>query len=829
MRHKSLFFFAALVLILILAVNAFAEQLMTVAVEKPLAFITIVDNSGSMTWSNRDPNNIRFKGIEFAIGRLKNGEAFSCVSFDTMADIVVPLTTVDEKNRRELAVGASMIPGDRNWTNYGEGFNKGLQVAIEAKEKGFFPVVVFLTDGELNVSASDIEDQRALERLVKNIVPLFLKEGIPIFTIGLGEFKKEILINIADAAKFYENSDQFFEVTDGSEIPFVMNSILSVIRGEKQYQSYSISSGKTETVFEIGPNVRKMAIELTALDQSIDVEIFDPVGNRINLLPERSFAFLKWSIDNPAAGKWRILIDSSTPAKVDISLKQEYDVDLIVDQYMGIGSTMEAVVKITWSDLRPVVIGEKLTIGDKEYEVKEIKGFLTVQGAGINTNAPLRWNGANLVGTIPKAPRTGVVQLFGEIQIECQDKKENATIKLAIPKKTVRVINAKIVKLDLSQNRNVVRNGEATIIARGENISLDSVEVQVIFPDGNIERLSFKKDAGSVFRVSFIPPLEGKYMIYPVPTEEFVFSSSSREIVVLRPYIKLKNLELAVKGAFAKRDYWIETTMITEYYSPDSPTVTTIVQDNEKLNILVPDIVHIKPGKTETQLRVMIEVEKRFSSLDKILRKSEEGYVTIRDAENILEPADLILRIRIVAPLPAVEVAALSAVIAFLSMIPALARKRKEIAAGRSLRLDPTDETVFGKSSGVRYRFENSSFPLRAFTISYVPSDMEEFSFSRGGDWRLKSEDVSGSIYLDEYPVYVGESVRLNDGSRITVKKGRKAIFAFSFENVESDQAVLKVRSTKYRVNRAAVVSSVFAFVGLISLVWWTIVQRFGI
>ncbi|NLT46746.1 MAG: hypothetical protein GXX80_14735 [Thermotogaceae bacterium] len=808
---------------------SFAGQLMTVALEKPLAFIAIVDNSGSMDWPNRDPNGIRFKGMEFAIGRLQDSEAFSYISFDTAADIVVPLTTVTGKNRDKLAEDAGIIPGDRDWTNYTEGFNKGLQIAIEAKEKGFFPVVAFLTDGEMNVSAYDTEDQRELERLLKNVIPQFLKEGVPIFTIGLGEFRKEILINISDAARFFENSDQFFEVNDSSEIPFVMNGILSVIRGEKLYQSYSIASGKTETIFEIGQNVRKMSVELTSLDQSIDVTIYDPAGNRLNLQPEKSFAFQKWIVENPSAGKWKVVIASSTSSKIEISLQQDYDIELIIDPYIGVGGSAEALVKVTRSDKSLILPGEEITIDNKKLEVKEIKGFLTVQGAGINTNVSLKWNGANLEATMPKVSKTGLLKIFGEVQIECGEKKESATVKLAIPQKTVRVISAKIVKLEFTPSKDAVRNGEVTISARGDDVALDSVEVQIIFPNGEIRAFPFVRDAGQVFKATFNPPVQGKYMIYPIPTENFVFSSSSREILVQEPYLKLKSQELIVRGAFPKRDYWVDTKLITEFYSPDNPTVNILVPGSGSFDIEISDVVAVKSGKSEIVLKILVKLENRFSSFDKIFRKNLESLVTIRDTSGTLNPSEQTIKIRVIAPLPAIESAIAAVLIAFVFLIPALARKRKQISIGRLLKLDTINETTFGRASDVRYRFEQSNFPLHGFTVFYTNSETGEDSYSAGGEWMIKSDDAAGSIFVDEYPLAIGESVKLNDGSRIAVRKGRKNLFAFSFETREPDQSVLRVRSTKYRVNKAAVVRSLFSLVCVLMILWWSIIQKFGI
>lgn len=827
MKMKPFVFFM-LSLTILCSESPLLGQVMTVTQQKPLALVTIVDNSGSMDWDNRDPENIRFKGMEFLIGRLQDQEAFSYVSFDTNADIVIPITEVTNSNRTRLVQDAYRIPGDRDWTNYTDGFIKGLQVSLEAKERGFFPVVLFLTDGELNVSAIDEEDLDELEKLVKDVIPQFLKEGIPIFTIGLGDFKKEILINISDAAKLFENSNQFYEVVDGSEIPFVMNDILSVIRGEETYQSYSISSGKSETTFEISPNTRKMSVELTSLDEYIDVSIYDPEGNALTTKPEESFAFLKWVVENPKSGTWRVVIDSTTASKIAISLEQEYSVELLVDRYIPIGNTSEALVKLTKTDQTLIVPGKKLSVDGKELDVKTIKGFLTVQGAGIDTIVDLKWDGSNLVGTVPKVSKAGILKIYGEVLIECGDKKDSVTVELAVPQKTARVISAEIVKLEASPSKGAVRNSEVIVSAKAENAVLDSVEVQIFFPDGRTEVHKFTRDSDSLFKVAFVPPIEGKYMVYPVPTEDFVFSSASREIVVQEPYMTLKRKELVIRGAFPNRDYWVDTPMITEFYVPDDPKVVITADENDAFLIETPGNVTLMPEKSETSLKFLVSLEERFSSVDKILRKRREGLVTISDVSGTLKPSEESIAIRVIAPLPAVEVAIASAIVALIFMIPALARKKRQIPAGRILKLDELNETTFGRASDVRYRFEQSNFPLHGFTIFHAKPEEENDPFSTGEEWVIKSDDAAGTIFVDEYPLAIGESARLNDGSRISVRKGRKNLFAFSFETRE-DQAVLHVRSTKYRLNKAAVASTLFSIICTLTILWWTIIQKFGI
>lgn len=145
-------------------------------------FGMVLDRSGSM-----DGNKIESlkRAVIEVIDTLKPGDTFSVVVFDETADVVVPATTVSDKNVLKNQVEGIRVQG-------GTAMSTGLEKGAAEIRKGMAPDrithMVLLTDGQ---TWGDEDQCRAIARQLGS-------EGVRLTALGLGdEWNEQLLDDLA--------------------------------------------------------------------------------------------------------------------------------------------------------------------------------------------------------------------------------------------------------------------------------------------------------------------------------------------------------------------------------------------------------------------------------------------------------------------------------------------------------------------------------------------------------------------------------------------------------------------------------------------------------
>ena len=172
---------------------------------KPVAFTICLDRSGSM--NSEKKFDYALKACEGVVQNLRSNDLFSLVTFDEHMEVVIPLGTLDHRERilsliRELYTGGM--------TN----LSGGWQVAsneLKKAEPGMLKRMLLLTDGIAN---RGIIDDRKLITLVGDGMR---NDGIRTSCLGFGEsYPEDLLSDLATHA-----TGNFYDVDTKDKLPAV--------------------------------------------------------------------------------------------------------------------------------------------------------------------------------------------------------------------------------------------------------------------------------------------------------------------------------------------------------------------------------------------------------------------------------------------------------------------------------------------------------------------------------------------------------------------------------------------------------------------------------
>jgi Ca-activated chloride channel family protein len=194
------------------------------AAQPPLDLAIVVDRSGSMK-GERMANALVAAGS--AVDRLRDGDRVVVVSFDTQAQVVVPLTTVDTAARAsiESAIRSIRIGGDTCISCGLQEARAQLDRAIRGPDRA--ARMLLLSDGATNHGIVDMNGLRGLATRMR-------ERGFPITTVGLDvDFDERVMGALAAES----NGNHYF-VANASGLAAVFqkefDSLVATVAGEAE-------------------------------------------------------------------------------------------------------------------------------------------------------------------------------------------------------------------------------------------------------------------------------------------------------------------------------------------------------------------------------------------------------------------------------------------------------------------------------------------------------------------------------------------------------------------------------------------------------------------
>lgn len=155
-----------------------AESPQAAARRAPAALTFVIDVSGSMAEPGR--LDLVKSSLKAAVGRLRDQDSLSLVTFSNEARTVAPMTRLDGDAPRDELRSAidGLAPEDS--TNLAAGMRKGYQEAVDGKRKGSTNRVVLLSDALANTG--DTSPEAILDQVSEHRA----EHGITLFGVGVG-------------------------------------------------------------------------------------------------------------------------------------------------------------------------------------------------------------------------------------------------------------------------------------------------------------------------------------------------------------------------------------------------------------------------------------------------------------------------------------------------------------------------------------------------------------------------------------------------------------------------------------------------------------------
>jgi len=187
----------------------------------PIDAILVLDVSLSMRTA--DPNRISREAMNMFIDMLEDEHRVGIVAYAGRVERSLTLTTVYE-NREMLHEFINNLDY-ASWTDHGLGLMEAIQILYYGTEAGRQAIIIFFTDGNLNVNPNSARSNEIAQGDVDHAILIAQQQNYPIFTIGLnfdGSLDLPYIQRISD-----ETGGLTFVTYDATYLLEIMNAIFN--------------------------------------------------------------------------------------------------------------------------------------------------------------------------------------------------------------------------------------------------------------------------------------------------------------------------------------------------------------------------------------------------------------------------------------------------------------------------------------------------------------------------------------------------------------------------------------------------------------------------
>ena len=207
----------------------------------PIDAVLVLDVSLSMRTA--DPYQLSRDAMNLFIEMLTEGrDRVGIVAYAGQVEHSLALTSIYGQEDREWLRDFISQINYASWTDHGLGLIEAVDIISGSVIEGRQPVVIFFTDGNMNVSPHGARSNAIAQQDVERAIEFAQQNEFPIYTIGLnfdGQLASEYVQEIADAT-----GGLAFETANAEDLPGIIRAIFSRMMAapiEEEYLQFVMS------------------------------------------------------------------------------------------------------------------------------------------------------------------------------------------------------------------------------------------------------------------------------------------------------------------------------------------------------------------------------------------------------------------------------------------------------------------------------------------------------------------------------------------------------------------------------------------------------------
>lgn len=299
-------------------------------IEKPIAFVLVLDNSGSMDYLvdgiYRTERTTKLDYVKQASKRLldmmKDGDMLGVVSFSNIANIEYPLVTLTQDEKFKIKDRINSL-GTLGATNVSDGLETAYHLISEELKKTHHIKLLLLSDGEANNGITDVDG-------ISTLVNGYRQNDVSISTIGVGvDYNAFYMESIATSS-----GGMFYHLEDMKQLNEIFTQELKTLATLTTKQA-KINVTLPEGIF--------MESNLNGFKEDLPGTVF--IGN---VFSKQSIVFEIYSKEEIPANKYPIAVTFSFTNEKgqQQSVTEKVVVDVLLDEEIGEVKTDESVVNL---------------------------------------------------------------------------------------------------------------------------------------------------------------------------------------------------------------------------------------------------------------------------------------------------------------------------------------------------------------------------------------------------------------------------------------------------------------------------------------------------
>ena len=348
------------------------------AAEEQYDIRVLVDISGSM--KSNDPSNLRQPAVELLAELLPQGAQAGIWTFGEKVTPLVPLGEVNREWRQQVTQRSRRITARDQWTQLGLGMD---QVTQDWRQPAPNVVrsLIILTDGKVDVSRNEAENQNARQQVTDDILPRLKDSAVTIHTIALSDRADQALLK-----QLALTTDGQYSTIDSADK--LAKAFVGAFDKAVDQDQLPIS----DNTFAVDGSVEEFTLLIYRLPDAKQTRLVAP--NQQTLTKNSKEANLSWfstnnfdliTLKDPSAGEWQISGELDPDNRVTIVSDLKLSVTGLPNNILQ-GELIDVEVVLR-EEGQPIKRAEFLSLLDIEFKQTHIDSEQVWQGMLTSYNA----------------------------------------------------------------------------------------------------------------------------------------------------------------------------------------------------------------------------------------------------------------------------------------------------------------------------------------------------------------------------------------------------------------------------------------------------------